>query len=42
LQFQLQPQIFQVEFVRAFPLPQSFPLQIIRPLTLVLNPLPLL
>jgi len=41
LQFQLQAQVFQVEFVRAFPLPQTFPVQIIRPLTLVLNPLPL-
>jgi len=38
LQFQLQAQVFQVEFVRAFPLPQSFPLQIVRPLTLLLGP----
>jgi hypothetical protein len=37
----LQAQVFQVEFVRAFPLPQTFPVLIIRPLTLVLNPLPL-
>jgi hypothetical protein len=49
LQFQLQPQVFNVEFVRAFTLTQTFSLQIIRALTLLfcalallLCPLPLL
>ena len=42
LQFQLQPQVLKVEFLCAFPLTQTFHLQIIRALTLLLGPLLLL
>jgi hypothetical protein len=37
LQFELQRQILQVQFLGAFRLPQIFPLQIIRPLLLLLS-----
>jgi hypothetical protein len=37
LQFQLQPQVLQVEFIGAFLLTRTFHLQIMRPLLLLIS-----